>query len=355
MAEFLPFDELASWFPAPIGSQSGVGSKDGEEGKGGQAKGKGKGKLQQQQGGGKKGKGKNKGGGGGSGGESKQDRGAGASKSKSAGGASDVPPPTPSGPPTIRDYFLDTYNFQGQGSVVRVDLDVPVKPGAEETWSAVVLDRTVFHPQGGGQPADQGVITGPGGASFQVEMVKNVGTEVVHYGRFAEGSAALAAGTAVALSVDEARRRLHARVHSAGHLIDQAMHRVGIDYPAGKGYHFADGPYVEYVGKIDKAEFEAIVAKLQAAMDSLIAENIPTEVKMVLPSEAAGFCLDAESNAATFAKLPPEDPVRMVLVGGDKGCPCGGTHVKATSELGKVVIKGLRVKKGQTRVTYNVA
>jgi Ser-tRNA(Ala) deacylase AlaX len=48
--------------------------------------------------------------------------------------------------------------------------------------------------------------------------------------------------------IDEAVRKLNARLHSAGHLLDVAVSRLKLDWKAGKGYHFQDSPYVEYVG-----------------------------------------------------------------------------------------------------------
>ena len=53
-------------------------------------------------------------------------------------------------------------------------------------------------------------------------------------------------GLAVGCKVDEKNRRLCARIHSAGHLLDVAVHDLGFRWRPGKGYHFPDGPYVEY-------------------------------------------------------------------------------------------------------------
>jgi len=45
---------------------------------------------------------------------------------------------------------------------------------------------------------------------------------------------------------------------------------------------------------------------------------------------------------------------RVVIVGGDKGCPCGGTHVKNTNEIKKMTVRKLKVKKGRTKISYDV-
>lgn len=98
-------------------------------------------------------------------------------------------------PPTDRLYLEDTYRFSlpGGAHVLRVVSETDPKTGAART--AVVLDRTLFHPQGGGQPADQGTITllqrkeggGPeaAGVVFAVEAVRDDGAGAVkHYGSF---------------------------------------------------------------------------------------------------------------------------------------------------------------------------
>ena len=48
--------------------------------------------------------------------------------------------------------------------------------------------------------------------------------------------------------IDENKRRLYARLHSAGHLLDVAVSNIGLSWQPGKGYHFPDSPYVEYIG-----------------------------------------------------------------------------------------------------------
>ena len=102
-------------------------------------------------------------------------------------------------------------------------------PGrSEESRTALVLDATLFYPQGGGQPADAGTIRA-GAAAFAVADVRMRDGRVLHYGAFvADGdAAALQPGARVTLEVDAARRRLHARIHSAGHLLDVCMERAG--------------------------------------------------------------------------------------------------------------------------------
>lgn len=96
-------------------------------------------------------------------------------------------------PPTERLYLLDTYRVSlPDGARVLAVLEEPDAKTPNVTRTTVVLDRTIFHPQGGGQPADQGTITllrrecGDGGSvAFAVESVRDDGAGVLrHYGSY---------------------------------------------------------------------------------------------------------------------------------------------------------------------------
>ena len=223
--------------------------------------------------------------------------------------------------PTEALYQKDTYLFASRARVLSVTEE------AGKGWS-VALDATCFHPQGGGQPADVGTITSiDGGAPFEVTMVrKGAGGVVLHEG---PSQPPFAVGAAVECRVAEAPRRMNARVHSAGHLIDVAMGASGCALRPTKGYHFTPGAYVEYDGKLEASEREALLPKVQAALNALIGKAVPTVVR--------------ES----------EDGVRIVSVGG-QDCPCGGTHVKDTAELGAVKLEAIKTKGKVTRVSYTL-
>ena len=162
-------------------------------------------------------------------------------------------------PATVALYQTDTYLLTSDATVLAIEpLD------GDAGW-AVVLDRTVFHPQGGGQPADVGTLQGESGVPFAVGMVRKGLTGVVRH----EGASPppFAVGSRVRCAVRGESRLLSARVHSAGHLIDVAMTASGMAdrLRPTKGYHFTPGSYVEYEGgKLEAAERDALLAKLQA-------------------------------------------------------------------------------------------
>ena len=81
-------------------------------------------------------------------------------------------------------------------------------------------------------------------------MVKNVGGIVHHYGSFVS-DAVFSQGERLELEIDEAYRRINARLHSAGHLLDIAMLKTDFkDLKPGKGNHTTDMAFVEYIGAI---------------------------------------------------------------------------------------------------------
>jgi len=85
-----------------------------------------------------------------------------------------------------------------------------------------------------------------------IEDLKIRDDVILHIGKFEPAGATFAEGSEVECHVDEAKRRLFARVHSAGHLLDVAMLKAGrSDLRPSKGYHFAQGAYVEYIGNVE--------------------------------------------------------------------------------------------------------
>ncbi len=229
-------------------------------------------------------------------------------------------------------YLSDTYLFKETATFLEMR--------EHEKGMAVILDRTIFYPQGGGQPSDSGYIVSASG-KFKVNFVGLDAEGVVyHVGTFEEGS--FQPGESTSLSIDEEKRKLHARIHSAGHLLDVAISSLGLAITPAKGFHFPDGPYVEYDGTVDNPE--ELKAVLEERINALIVQNITVE-KCVIPEEEA---------AARGLHAPVGKDVRVVNFAGDKGCGCGGTHVTSSGDIGKVTIRKISSKQGKTRVAYSV-
>jgi Ser-tRNA(Ala) deacylase AlaX len=240
--------------------------------------------------------------------------------------------------PTDLMYMSDMECLETTASVLDVF-------SGDDGKSILVLDRTIFYPQGGGQPADHGKISSAS-ADFHVDDVRFLDGVVQHKGFFADG--VLKQGDEVKLSVDANRRRFNSRLHTAGHLIDYAIERLGYKLEAGKGYHFPDSPYVEYVGKIDDALKGKLFETLEGQVNQLINDNLAISVKIVPFKELETLC----GNVPPY--IPTNKPARIMFVDGLHGIPCGGTHVSSTAQVGALTISSIKSKKGDTRVSYRL-
>lgn len=239
---------------------------------------------------------------------------------------------------TRLNYFEHTYLFESRGKIIEI---IPQPDGK----TILILDQTIFYPQGGGQPYDTGTISSPR-ATFRVNEVRMKEGVVHHVGVFEHGT--LSTGENVHLKIDEARRRLNARLHSAGHIIDVAVESLGKKWVAGKGYHFPEGPYVEYEGEITLEEIESFRKELEEKTNHLITLNTPVKKQTVEKEKVHELC------GFTPNYLPDGKPVRVITLSGNKGCPCGGTHVENTKEIGNVHVTKITTKKGTIRVSYTL-
>lgn len=209
--------------------------------------------------------------------------------------------------------------------------------------SEIVLNQTPFYPQGGGQPSDVGQIVGPD-FRFEVSKASLVGETVVHAGQAIEGSPHAGIATA---TVDGDSRARNSRLHSGGHLVMAAVFEIS-GLRAMKGFHFPDGPYVEFEGAPEEEEREAFLAALERRLDEMVAEDQPItwDFESVDELRARGVFMPME--------VPANKPTRVVSTYGYDS-PCGGTHVSHGGELAGLRVRGIKVKKGNLRVSYEIS
>ena len=240
--------------------------------------------------------------------------------------------------PTRLIYMTDMHQLEAQAEVV--DL-IKWQDGV-----AVILDQTVFYPQGGGQPYDVGFIK-TSSADFKVEEVRFKDGIVYHIGALIHGE--LRKGDSVFLEVDETRRAYNSKNHTAGHVIDLAMSNVGMKLTPGRGYHFPEGAYVEYLGSLEEQERARLLPVLQQEVDTIIAQKLPVSIKMVSAEQL--------QQMAQFVPdyIPKDKPSRAMIIKGYYAIPCGGTHVANLEEIGALKIKKIKNKKGNVRVSYSIA
>lgn len=214
----------------------------------------------------------------------------------------------------------------------------------EDGKQIVILDHTCFYPQGGGQPYDTGKIQSVNGV-FIVEQVRYFEGIVKHIGYFESGS--FSHGDTVSLEVEKDRRLLHSKLHSGGHLVDMAVYELKPEWVPSKGYHFPQGPYVEYKGTVTEDEKENLKSSLEKIMDQKVSEKIPVSTMFIEKSEIGNYCRHVPEN------IPSGKPVRIVLFS-NFGVPCGGTHIDNLSMLKKVIIRKIKQEKDAVRVSYDI-
>ncbi|GAA1986300.1 alanine--tRNA ligase [Isoptericola halotolerans] len=197
----------------------------------------------------------------------------------------------------------------------------------------VVLDRTPFYAEAGGQLADQGTIALDSGAIVEVDDVQRpVAGLSVHRGRLVEGTVTLGdPGTA---TIDTGRRVAISRAHSATHMIHKALHElVGPDRTQAGS---------ENAPSRIRFDFRSPAAVPASAL-SEIEERVNTRLTENLEVTDATMSLSAARELGAMALFGEKygDNVRVVSIGGDWSRElCGGTHVRATGELGRVALLG---------------
>ena len=241
---------------------------------------------------------------------------------------------------TNLQYLDDTYLATGNAQVVRV--------GHDERGSYLVLDQTVFYPQGGGQPTDTGIIK-IGSNSHDVTFVGFNNGEVLHYVADEPADFDALVGQTCELQVDQERRLEHAKLHTGGHLIAAIIDAQRGPMRAFKGFHFSNGPYVEFEGKPEEGtDTASLLADLQDQIDTLIAGDTSVTAEMVTYDELQERCWSVPSY------LPEGKPLRVVTVGEMDAVPCGGTHISGLSELGALSVVKMKSKKGNTKISYRL-
>jgi Ser-tRNA(Ala) deacylase AlaX len=242
---------------------------------------------------------------------------------------------------------------------------------AAATTVDIILDRTVLHAQGGGQPTDTGRIVIVSDNNDDNGDSKEVAHHLTVSKVTLDRSTGLAwhtcvfvptttttlpnVGDVVRVLVDQDERRLLSECHTAGHVVDAAMARCDKVWKPTKGYHFLDGPYVEYEGMVAVTERDALLERLQTSFCQLVQEDISTAIDNVDLERADQMCNRFAPDffdVRAFAD-PLTEHVRVVTVA-HFSCPCGGTHVKSTSDLAARgwSITGIKSKKGVVRIKY---
>jgi alanyl-tRNA synthetase len=202
---------------------------------------------------------------------------------------------------------------------------------AEGDGSAhVVLERTPFYAEGGGQIGDRGELVGERGR-LTVEDTQRAGDAIVHIGKL-EGT--LAAGDAVNARVDEERRWGAARNHTATHLLHRALRDVlGEQAKQAGSWVGPDGLRFDFPS--NAATSREALRDVERRVNAQIRRDA-----LVTPGEMSLAEAQAIGADMFFGEKYAPERVRVVRVDGYSAELCGGTHVAATGQIGSFRITG---------------
>ncbi|MDF1721762.1 MAG: alanyl-tRNA editing protein [Minwuia sp.] len=202
----------------------------------------------------------------------------------------------------------------------------------------VVLDRTVFYPNGGGQPGDSGTMRWADNPPVSIATTVKGATpdEIVHVP--AEGSTLPAVGTAVTIELDWDRRHAHMRMHTCLHLLSAVL-----SHPVTGGQVGAEKSRLDF----DIPEATLDKEEIAATLNDLIARDAPVGMRWITDDELAA----QPDLVRTMSVKPPTGAghVRLIEVDGMDLQPCGGTHVARTGEIGRVEVRKIEKKGRQNR------
>ena len=227
---------------------------------------------------------------------------------------------------TEKVFYQDSYRKTHSAEVVEV------------TDTGVILSATIFYPLGGGQPGDSGRLV-IGGSEYHVIDTRYAEDRdrIVHYLEEQDLSA-ISVGDAVQMEIDWQRRHRLMRMHTSMHLICSL-----IDAQA------TGGAVGETESRIDFDLQGQVVDKeqLTAELNRLIERSLPVSVGSITDEE-----LDRNPELVrTMSVQPPrgQGKVRTISIEDTDYQPCGGTHVRNTAEIGRLLVTRLKNKGKQNK------
>ena len=205
---------------------------------------------------------------------------------------------------------------------------VDVQSAREGDSVEVVLDRTPFYAEGGGQLADAGVITLADGTVLEVDDVQQpVPGLYVHRGRVLSGEATV--GRPVIGTVDLERRRAISRAHTATHLVHKAFREALGETATQMGSENSPGRF-RFDFPLSSAVPPSVMADVEARVNDVLAEDLAVHAEYM--SQEAARAIGA---MALFGEKYG-DSVRVVSVGDWTRELCGGTHAQRSGQVGIV-------------------
>lgn len=222
--------------------------------------------------------------------------------------------------PTQRLYYEDAYLQKFTATVTGCE--------AQKDGFTVTLDRTAFYPEGGGQPADHGIL-----GDAKVLDVQEQGGRMLH-----TTDRLLEVGTTVEGIIDWPRRFLFMQQHTGEHIVSGITHRLF--QWNNVGFHMgAQAVTVDFNGELTTDQ----IAQVEHLANQAVYENLPVQAEW--PSKEELEQIDYRSKKELAGE------VRIVTIPGYDCCACCGLHTAQTGEVGAIKVVAMQRYKGGVRVT----
>jgi alanyl-tRNA synthetase len=229
---------------------------------------------------------------------------------------------------TDRLYYHDSFLYDFDARVLETF--------SHEGRHVIVLDRTAFYPTSGGQVHDTGVLLADGRQITISEVADEDNGRILHF-----AAEPLAVGTAVRGAIDSARRLDHVQQHSGQHVLSAAFIQL-FNIPT-VSFHMGEESCTIDLETAGLSADQARKAELLA--NQVIAEDRPVQIRFVPLEEARQLGL---------RKLPPKQTgeLRLIDITNFDLTACGGTHVRATGQIGSILLRKIEKVKQGMRVEF---
>ncbi len=227
--------------------------------------------------------------------------------------------------PTKRLYFDDANLCDFEARVIAVSTTQTGQP-------AVVLDATAFYPEGGGQPADYGVLAG-----VPVVDVQEADDRITH---ILADPVEIKVGTTVTGTIDWRRRFDHMQQHTGQHTLSGAFWRLmGAETTA---WHLGVDEVTIDIARAGLSDDQ--VREIAIAANEVIWQDVPVTADVYTPEQLESLTLRKGTERSGL--------IRVVSVGDWDRIGCGGTHVTSTGQVGAIGIRRVETRGMQSRITF---
>jgi misacylated tRNA(Ala) deacylase len=228
--------------------------------------------------------------------------------------------------PTIKLFEADAYLSEAEGRVVSASDE------------GIRLDQTLFYAESGGQPGDCGLLMSDDGEVMEITSTTYAPGRITILHTPKSTPPHLSEGQPVKMKIDWERRFRHMQMHTCLHILCSL-----VDAPVTGCAIHADHARIDF----DLEENTLDKAELTGRINEIIKRDVPIEVEHWPISEVRA----RPGLVRTAMVAPPEigDTMRIVQISGVDIQPCGGTHVRATAEIGKVFVRKIEKKRRRNR------